>query len=450
MDCHGWIRSRPTIVLGTCGVLIAGTTAGAFAQDDPARDTPAQLEGPTIELVVDAPTVTTVDLDRPGKSPGDLYAFRATVRDTAGTEVGRLLGSQTSIRLDGEAETVQAAATFELPGGQIVFGGLSGYPIDGVGTVVGRTYVRPILGGTGSYAGAGGTLTTTRRDDGRYEQRIALVPAPGGPATSLTALTRNLEAIDIPLGPADRREGDIRVFATTVVDAAGREVGRARGTQTTVSVDGDAETASASLTFDLPGGDLAVGGLSETPHGGGHLVAGRPFLRPVLGGTGRYAGMAGTVTSTQVEPGHYENRFELRPAGRPAGKLRVTVQRGPQRGIDLGDPGPSAGDLSVFAANVVDRRGRRAGRVHGTQTTIRSENGALTVHGMMTFDLKAGDLVVGGLSQYPRRGRGTRVGRAYVRPVLGGTGRYAGMRGTVRTIKRANGAYEQQFMLRRP
>ncbi len=448
MDRLERIHSRPTVVVGACGALLAATTAVAFAQDDPGNAAPSALEGPTIRLVADVGAVTTVDLGRPGQTPGDLYAFRAAVRDASGNEVGRVLGTQTIMRVGRRVATVQAAGTFELPGGQIAFGGLSGYPRAEAGNVPGRTYVRPILGGTGAYAGVGGTVATTRRDDGRYDQRLDLVAPRAGAALRFSASTGAGEATVLHVGAPDTHEGDLRVVSAPV-DA--HEGGFLRGLQTTVLTEGAEEAIAApQLTFETPGGQLAIGGLSRRA-ADGHLVAGQELVSPVLGGTGDWAGRAGTVTTTHVGGGRYEQRFELAPAGRPAGRLRLTSRpRGAEHHLDLGTRGTSAGDLTVFSWPVVDRRGRRQGRVHGIQTTIDRDRRAVTVDGRLTFSLKRGDLVVGGLSDYPTHGPGLRVGRSYERPILGGTGRYAGMRGTVTSVRRKNGSYEQRFRLLRP
>jgi|SRR5919199_2472130 hypothetical protein len=118
--------------------------------------------------------------------------------------------------------------------------------------------------------------------------------------------------------------------------------------------------------------------------------------------------------------------------------------------LDLGRHGKSSGDLYVFDATLLDRHGRRAiGSLHGTQTSIKLESGAETVQGILTFEFGRGNaLVVGGLSQYPRRGTGTITNRKFVRAVLGGTGKYAGASGTLTTKRRPDGNYEQELRLK--
>jgi hypothetical protein len=59
-----------------------------------------------------------------------------------------------------------------------------------------------------------------------------------------------------------------------------------------------------------------------------------------------------------------------------------------------------------------------------------------------------GTLVVGGLSRYPVAGTtGTIRGSLPVRPVIGGTGDFAGARGTVRTVRSRGGDYRLTFSL---
>lgn len=130
----------------------------------------------TTRFVSTRPHLFTLDLGRHGKSSGDLYVFTATLLDKRGGRViGSLHGTQTSIRLEGGAETVQGVLTFEFgKGNSVVVGGLSQYPHTGTGTIVNRKFVRAVLGGTGKYAGATGTLTTKRRPDGNYDQDLRI------------------------------------------------------------------------------------------------------------------------------------------------------------------------------------------------------------------------------------------------------------------------------------
>jgi hypothetical protein len=131
-----------------------------------------------LHVIVTKAHTETLDFPPAGKSPGDLSVFDATVVAPNGrTVVGRLRGSQTDIKLERGAETVQGMLTFELGrGNQIVVGGLAAFPL-GVpvsGLVTRRTFVRAVLGGTGKYAGVKGTLTTRRLSNGNHDEVFRL------------------------------------------------------------------------------------------------------------------------------------------------------------------------------------------------------------------------------------------------------------------------------------
>lgn len=150
-------------------VVVAGVVAG-FASG-------SSTSVHTLRFMTVKPHTQTLDFPPLGKSPGDLYVFDATVVAANGrTVVGRLRGTQTDIKLERGVETVQGLLTFELGrGNQIVVGGLSANPLSGAGFLVkGNQFVRAVLGGTGKYAGATGTLTSKRLSGGRYLQVFRL------------------------------------------------------------------------------------------------------------------------------------------------------------------------------------------------------------------------------------------------------------------------------------
>ena len=148
-------------------VVLAGVVAG-FASGSGSNVQ-------TVHFLSDRPHITTVDLGPPGKSPGDLYTIDARLLSTNGRSViGHLLGTQTDINLQ-RAETAQGLLTFTFgTGNQIVVGGVSACKDCGTGLIAGKSMVRAVLGGTGRYAGARGTLTSKRLSSGRYDQVFRL------------------------------------------------------------------------------------------------------------------------------------------------------------------------------------------------------------------------------------------------------------------------------------
>jgi hypothetical protein len=131
----------------------------------------------TVHLISSKPQpLTTLDFPPKGKSPGDVYVFSGTLYAPNGhTVIGRVRGTQTSIKLEHGFETVQGMITYELgTGNQIVVGGLGAYPLKGTGLVNGKTFVRPVLGGSGRFAGAHGEVFSKQLPNHGYDQVFKL------------------------------------------------------------------------------------------------------------------------------------------------------------------------------------------------------------------------------------------------------------------------------------
>ena len=148
-------RLRPAVA---CGLVATAGLAMAVAGTD------AQQPGPptgTLELVqrdrearfrlIDVPPRQG---ERGRPTTGDGFLITGPVRDTAGNRAGRLQAHFVITNL--RREEAQGSATFMLPDGHIVIGGAE---------TRARIDDFAIVGGTGRYAGARGTLrvTETRR-----------------------------------------------------------------------------------------------------------------------------------------------------------------------------------------------------------------------------------------------------------------------------------------------
>jgi hypothetical protein len=135
----------------------------------------------------------------------------------------------------------------------------------------------------------------------------------GGETLSIVAPAKGLHQSTVDLGPAGKSGGDVYVFDGPLVDSEEKEtIGNVYGTQTSISLDSNSETVQAMITYDLGHGDrITVGGIGKYPRGDVGLVENQEFERPILGGTGRYAGANGTVTSVRRSDGSYEHTFEI-------------------------------------------------------------------------------------------------------------------------------------------
>lgn len=102
------------------------------------------------------------------------------------------------------------------------------------------------------------------------------------------------------------------MFDTPLTFADGAEqAGHLYGIQTTVALDDQTEIVQASFTFKLAGGTISIGGLGEYPKGDNALTEGQEFERPVIGGTDKYSGAAGTATTVLNSDGKYEHELHL-------------------------------------------------------------------------------------------------------------------------------------------
>lgn len=160
------MRTIPKLLTPLAG---AALLAGAAA-------TPAVAKTRTVSFETQNLVVTAVDLGAPGKSPGDIYAYNGDVV-LKGRTVGKVYGANTSINVEGTAENVSGQLTFGLGGRDtLVVGGVSQYPSDdNSGFILDRPFTRVVLGGTGRYAGARGTIVTTRIGPTTYRQVVKLI-----------------------------------------------------------------------------------------------------------------------------------------------------------------------------------------------------------------------------------------------------------------------------------
>ena len=173
--------SRPwrTVPLTATIVLLLGGVVGACGSSSSSGSKVMTFQVLTVD-----PHTKTLDFPPLGKSPGDVYVFNATIVAMNGqTVIGRLRGTQTSIKLENGSETVQGLLTYEFgEGNEIVIGGLSANPLSGRSFLIQKkSFVRPVLGGSGRYFGAVGTVTTTYLGSNRYEQAFRVV-LPSNPA----------------------------------------------------------------------------------------------------------------------------------------------------------------------------------------------------------------------------------------------------------------------------
>jgi len=71
----------------------------------------------------------------------------------------------------------------------------------------------------------------------------------------------------------------------------------------------DYEARDRTLTFDTPEGEIQAAGLAYYPQDELELAVGKPVVIAVTGGTGKYIGVTGEVTTTHLGDGTYKHVF---------------------------------------------------------------------------------------------------------------------------------------------
>ena len=106
----------------------------------------------------------------------------------------------------------------------------------------------------------------------------------------------------------------------------------------------------------------------------------------------------------------------------------------------------------TFEAPVRKPAGKRVGALSGAILTVDATLDGVTEeirHRNLVFSLAGGQLVAQGVSRYPAARAELAAGRPFVIAIVGGTGRYIGARGEVRTTQRADGSYRHVITLLR-
>ena len=136
-------------------------------------------ERTSFKLRQEVPTLAPVDIALGGASHGDMLAFEAKISGDDGS-VGILRGILITVDLPDDSGDVHedriGQLIFDLGNGaSLVVAGGSVYPGAGTEMAANTEQVRAVIGGTGTYIGARGQVTTVRNDDGSYEHSFELL-----------------------------------------------------------------------------------------------------------------------------------------------------------------------------------------------------------------------------------------------------------------------------------
>ncbi|MGH2407563.1 MAG: hypothetical protein ACRDF7_05750 [Candidatus Limnocylindrales bacterium] len=130
----------------------------------------------------------------------------------------------------------------------------------------------------------------------------------------------------------------------------------------------------------------------------------------------------------------------------------VTVTHGPVTlaYVDLGDTGPSVGDERI--TEIPTQVDGKAGRLDGilTTTAVNSPETGSEIRLsqlVFTFGNEADQVFVSGTSVYPAASATIQVDSSTIRPVIGGSGVYAGVTGWCESFHLADGTWRHVLHL---
>lgn len=145
------------------------------------------------------------------------------------------------------------------------------------------------------------------------------------------------------------------------------------------------------------------------------------------------------------------------PSTNPSTETLTIYQDAPVlKPLDLGPPGNSLGDAYYFSAPLHSSPGGLVtGEVFGSKTLFKvaaeanpnSEKRATLL--FFTFGDGQDQIIAFGAADYPPTTAEFNAGQPVVRAILGGTGKYMGVRGQLTSTRNTDGSYTQVFMLLR-
>ncbi len=122
----------------------------------------------------------------------------------------------------------------------------------------------------------------------------------------------------LDLGEKGNSPGDAYHFLAPLRSKPGGPVtGEVLGSKTLIKLTTDAKSNAEKrgtvlfFTFGNDQDQIVVFGVSDYSPTAGEFAADKPVVRPVLGGTGKYMGARGQLTSTRNSDGTYRQMFTL-------------------------------------------------------------------------------------------------------------------------------------------
>ncbi len=142
------------------------------------------------------------------------------------------------------------------------------------------------------------------------------IPAHAGQPSGITTITVYHQPV-VTTSVTGTGLGTVRTFfAPTAVNGVAADGQYLTGTLTTIAqgFPGNQEVRASNLIFVFGNiqDQLVVGGASLYPAAGATLAVGAKVIRPVIGGSGKYAGATGEAISTNLGDAGWTHVFKIR------------------------------------------------------------------------------------------------------------------------------------------
>ncbi len=410
--------------------------------------------GPETLVVSQDPfDVAVHDLAGDGIGHGDLYTWIAPATAEDG-RAGTIVGEHQLVHMptDGAyAEVRIGTSVLDLGDGDTVaFAGLVPVTTPLGQIEPGTELVHAIIGGTGSFAGAKGEIRSVRGADGSWTHTLTYEDA--GPVDAGRSV--RYEGTKPVTGFADLTRddgtgaGDFRTFHQVTTTDDGLAVD-AHGAATVARgpADGGSEIVTIGYWLEGIGGDLMIAVSAQTVNTSGRFAG--TTSAPIVGGTGRFADARGTVTVGLNDAGVIVKTFDFLSEPADSVERTLVLRSGLEAGnaieellqqleavtpTDRGEGGPSLGDHRSWALPFVGDDGE-TGVAYGFDVVVdpgAEADTTRTVAGLGVVEFADGSTIV--VADLHHEGAAADPAQALVpRPVLGGTGRYAGVSGELVT-----------------
>jgi len=352
------------------------------------------------------------------KGIGNLTVTQGTVSDSAGKKVGTLTTVMRVVApsTKSDAELRDTQSQIQLKNGQIFAQSVNEDP---KGKPPRTLHIMPVIGGTGAYASARGTLLMRPVGD-KYLMAYDIFVEKDLKSTTFTFDTiveGGEPASDAPQGIGGvsllrGKGGDTSyiLIATQIAGAAGA-----------------ASMESVDMQVYTPTGSLFARSITRAK---GSTQKGATFA--VLGGTGEYAGHRGELIY-----GSGGKSITVRTA-KPAGKAKPLTwfEDGGRNVADVEIPGGSFLGADGYMFKTANTKAKKTGDYYATLLTYDEIDGVIPVVGMIEQEFKTGTMIITGITLAAE-------GAPAERPIVGGTGDYGGAAGQVSSLEQSSGVWRK-------